>query len=204
MRSDRFVLFTATLIVALAILGGAVMLLKPGTSPFLGARQATVGALVGGPFALIDHTGRPVTDQDYRGRHLLVFFGYTYCPDVCPTTLQEITTALDLLGTEASDVAPLFISVDPERDTPQALRAYVGAFDPRITGLTGSVEQVRDVAKSYRVYFAKAEAGEGPYLMDHSSIVYLMGRDGGYLTHFTHATSPETMASRIRAHLNEK
>ena len=204
MRSDRFVLLIAALIVALAILGGAIMILNPGTGPFSGARQAAVGNLIGGPFALIDHTGRAVNERDYRGRYLLVFFGYTYCPDVCPTTLQEIATTLDLLGTEASGVAPLFISVDPERDTPEVLRAYVAAFDPRITGLTGSVEQVKDVAKIYRAYFAKAKAGEGPYLMDHSSIVYLMGPDGTYLTHFTHATSPENMASRIRAHSKEK
>ncbi len=154
---------------------------------------------VGGPFTLVDHTGKTVTDADFRGRYLLIYFGYTYCPDVCPTTLQTMTQALDLLGEKAERVQPLFITVDPERDTADVLADYVTAFHPRLIGLTGAADQIARAAKAYGVYYAKAEPSEpdAPYLMDHSSFVYLMGPDGRYLTVFPHGTAPEDMAKTL-------
>jgi protein SCO1/2 len=156
-------------------------------------------ALVGGPFQLTDQDGRRVTDQDFRGKWMLVFFGFTNCPDVCPTALQVMAAALDKLGASAERVIPVFISVDPERDTPAQLALYVRSFHPRLVGLTGSPQEVEAAAKAYRVYFKrvadpKSSAG---YTMDHSSIVYVMGPDGHYRTHFTHATGPDVMAERL-------
>lgn len=155
---------------------------------------------VGGPFTLVDHTGKTVTDADFRGRYLLIYFGYTYCPDVCPTTLQTMTEALDLLGEKAEKVQPLFITVDPERDTVKVLADYVKAFHPRLVGLTGTADQIARAAKAYGVYYAKAEPSDpdAPYLMDHSSFVYLMGPDGRYLTVFPHGTTPEDMAATLK------
>lgn len=159
---------------------------------------------VGGPFALVAHDGATVTEQTFRGDFLLVFFGYTFCPDVCPTTLAEVSRTLDLLGADAARVQPLFISIDPARDAPQALAEYVGHFHPRILGLTGTTEQVAAAAKAYRVYYAKApgEADDDSYLMDHSALVYLMASDGGYATAFSHQTPPEEMAAAIRGYLD--
>lgn len=159
---------------------------------------------VGGPFTLVDHDGRTRTDADFRGRSMLVYFGFTYCPDVCPTALTTVGQALTLLGADADKVAPVFITVDPERDTPEQLREYVRHFHPRLTGLTGSKEQIAAVAKAYRVYFAKARpqgAPEDEYAMDHTSIVYLMGPDGKFVAHFSHGTEPEAMAARVRRSL---
>ena len=137
------------------------------------------GVQVGGPFALVDHTGRPVTDATWRGRWMLVYFGYTYCPDVCPTELQTIAAALDALGKQAAQVAPIFITIDPERDTPGHLAEYVKLFDDRLVGLTGTPEQIAAVARAYRVYYAKVTPNDSAgYLMDHSSFLYLMGPDG--------------------------
>ena len=172
------------------------------SSPDAGTQGA---ALVGGPFELVDHTGRSVTQAAYAGDYLLVFFGYTFCPDVCPMTLGRVSVALDALGEGAAErVRPLFISVDPERDTPEVLAAYVVAFHPRIVGLTGSAEQIKAVAKAYRVYYLRVEeegASAEDYMMDHSTIIYLMAPDGRYLRHFSNGTNPETMAASIRDEL---
>ncbi len=159
---------------------------------------------IGGPFTLVDHDGKARSSDDFRGEHLLIFFGYTYCPDVCPNVLTDMALALDTLGDDAASVRPVFITVDPARDTPEKLKPYVANFHPRLVGLTGSEEAVSGVAKAYRVYFAKSktEAAPGEYLMDHTSIIYLMGPDGRYLTHFTHGTTAETMAARIRENLS--
>ena len=158
---------------------------------------------IGGPFTLVDHDGAPRGAGDFRGQRMLVFFGYTYCPDVCPTALSDMALALDALGDDAAKVRPIFITVDPARDTPARLKAYVANFHPRLVGLSGSEQAVTAVAKAYRVYFAKskAEAEPGEYLMDHTSIIYLMGPDGRYLTHFGHGTTAEAMAKRIREKL---
>ncbi len=159
---------------------------------------------IGGPFTLVDHDGKTRGDGDFQGEHMLIYFGYTYCPDVCPTALSDMALAMDALGDEAPKVRPIFITVDPSRDTPERLKPYVANFHPRLVGLTGSETAVAAAAKAYRVYFAKSktEAAPGEYLMDHTSIIYLMGPDGRYLTHFTHGVTVETMAKRIRENLS--
>ena len=152
-------------------------------------------------FSLNDHNGRAMTIGDLGDRHALVLFGYTHCPDVCPTELANLATLLDDLGDQASDLSALFITVDPERDTPEVLAHYVSAFHPRIVGLTGTAEQVAAVTEAYRVFYARAEVDADFYLMDHSSALYLMGRDGRFLTAFSSTTLPEDMAARIRGYI---
>lgn len=157
-------------------------------------------ARIGGPFVLVDHTGAERTEADLKGRHALIYFGYSFCPDVCPTALADMLIALDELGPDAERVQPVFITIDPDRDTPAVLKDYIPNFHPRLIGLSGSAAQVSRAARAYRVYYAKVddpEAGDN-YLMDHSSVIYLMDPDGRYLTHFSHGTGPETMAKRLR------
>jgi protein SCO1/2 len=156
-------------------------------------------ALVGGPFALTDHTGKRVTDRDFRGKSLLVFFGFTFCPDVCPAGLQVIAAALDKLGPKAERLQPLFVTLDPERDTPAQLAQYVASFHPRLIGLTGTQAEIDAVAKAYRVYFKRVEDPKSTagYSIDHSAIIYLMGPDGAYVTHFTPTMGADAMAERL-------
>jgi protein SCO1 len=158
-------------------------------------------ALIGGPFSLVDTDGKRVTDRDLQGKLMLVFFGYTHCPDVCPTELQTMAEVIDKLGSDADKVAPVFISVDPSRDTPQALSAYVKNFSPRIVGLTGDASEVASVAKAYRVYFRKNGDSNGEYTVDHSAFVYLMDGQGNYLTHFPFDTTSDIMTSVIKKHI---
>ena len=161
--------------------------------------QREGAALVGGPFSLVNTDGKSVTDRDFRGKLMLVFFGYAHCPDVCPTELQTMSAVMDKLGPEAAKVAPIFISVDPKRDTPEALSSYMKNFDSRIAGLTGNQNEIADVAKAYRVYYRKAgDGGGGDYTVDHSAFVYLMDGEGKYLTHFTFNTTPESMLAVIK------
>jgi len=163
-----------------------------------------VGTLPGGPFTLVDHTGRTVTDKDFRGSFLLVFFGYTHCPDVCPLTLVQVSATLKSLGKDARYVRPLFITVDPERDTPEVLASYVKAFHPAIIGLTGTPEQIRAVTKAYKAHYAKVPlktdkvSHPSHYSVDHGAFTYLMGPDGNFLEVFGFRTSPEKMADKIR------
>ena len=172
-----------------------------------GRRPGSTGiAKIGGPFALIDHLGRERRDTYFRGSLMLIYFGYTFCPDVCPTALQVMSVALDELGQDGKAVQPILITIDPERDTVAHLRKYLTNFHQRMIGLTGPVEAVVSAARAYRVYFAKskteggAAAASTDYLMDHTSIVYLMDRDGRYITHFTHKTDAGAMAATIRKH----
>ena len=165
--------------------------------------SAARAASIGGPFELVDHTGRTVTDESFDDRYLLVYFGYAYCPDVCPTELLIMGQAMDELGDLAEDVQPLFVTVDPVRDTADALAAYVPSFHPRLVGLTGSDEQIRATAKAYRVYYRLNEPDEdGAYLVDHTSYIYFMDADGDYVTHFVFGQGPEKMAEIIRKHLD--
>jgi len=157
---------------------------------------------VGGPFELTDHTGKKRTDADFRGKLLIVYFGYTTCPDICPTELMQIGLAVDKLGPAGNDVQPLFISVDPARDTTGVLAEYVSQFHPRLIGLTGTPEQIRAVADSYKAYYAKYYPPDGAvYLIDHTGFVYLMGRSGEYLGFFPPGTSADRMDEIIRQHL---
>ena len=186
-----------------AILALLAALLIAGTSYYLANQplsQISSGtALVGGPFTLTDHTGRKVTEKDFLGKYMLVFFGYTYCPDVCPTELQVMSAALDSMGPKADAIQPIFISVDPARDSPDVLKQYVANFHPRLVGLTGSPEETASVAKAYRVYFSKVENKSTPdaYLMDHSTIIYLMDPQGKFLKHFTYSTDAAALAKAI-------
>jgi cytochrome oxidase Cu insertion factor (SCO1/SenC/PrrC family) len=161
-------------------------------------------ALIESDFSLIDHTGKPVTDEDFAGKWQLVFFGFTHCPDVCPTTLATVAQVLEALGGDAGKVAPLFITVDPERDTPAGMAEYIGQFDRRIVGLTGSPEQLEVAARAFRVYYNKVEqegvpGGSG---MDHSTFLYLMDPEGAYAAHFVHQDEPAKIAEDIRKYLN--
>jgi len=154
---------------------------------------------IGGPFALIDHNGQPRTDADFRGKLMLVYFGFTYCPDVCPTDLQNIGLALDQLGSAGDIVQPLFVTVDPERDTAEHLAEYVPLFHPRLIGLTGEAAAIRKAADAYKVYYAKvARTDRSDYTVDHSAFLYVINRDGRYLGFFPPATPPDRMADVIR------
>jgi len=165
----------------------------------VGSPRVTGRALIGGPFEMVDHTGKTRKDAEFRGKYMLVFFGYTHCPDFCPTGLQAMAEALDALGKDAEKVQPIFITIDPDRDTPKVLKGYVPNFHARLIGLSGSDAQVAKAAKAYKVYYARAgKPGTKDYLMDHSTFTYLMGPDGSYLTHFSHGTPPKKVAERIR------
>ncbi len=162
------------------------------------------GPTIGGSFTLVDQNGKTVTAGDFRGRFMLVYFGYTYCPDVCPTTLTTMADAIDILDGDGERVVPVFITVDPERDTPEHLKMYVNYFHPRLVGLTGTTQSVAAAAKAYRIYYAKAPedgASGDDYLMDHLAFVFLMGPDGAFRAHFENGIGPEAMAKRIREYL---
>ena len=158
---------------------------------------------IGGPFALIDQDGKPFSSEQLKGKPTLIYFGYTFCPDVCPTSLLLMETAMDQLGNDANKKVNLvFITVDPERDTPQLLKGYVPNFGPTFIGLTGTPEQIAAAARAYRVYFQKVPGKEGsPYLMDHSSIVYLLDRNGRFVAHFTHEAKAEAIAAAVKRQL---
>jgi cytochrome oxidase Cu insertion factor (SCO1/SenC/PrrC family) len=196
--------YTTALVVIAGLLVGAAVAL----AVFPQARERllpTAGikvmgqALVGGPFTLTDHKGRRVTDQDFRGRFMLVFFGFTFCPDVCPTALQVASEALNKLGPKADRFVPIFISIDPERDTPAQLASYVESFHPQLVGLTGSRAEIDAAVKAYRVYVRRVEDPKSTagYTFDHTSLIYVMGPDGAYRTHFTHTTNADAMAERL-------
>ncbi len=154
---------------------------------------------IGGAFNLINHHNKPVTDEDFLGKYMLVYFGYTYCPDVCPTDLQIMSKALSMVDSDiAEDIAPVFISIDPERDTVALMAQYVKYFHKNLIGLTGTVDQVKDIKSKYRVYSAKSD-DTANYLVDHTAYTYFMGRDGKLLKHFNHALPPEKMAEQIMA-----
>lgn len=157
---------------------------------------------IGGPFALTDHTGRQVTEKDYLGNFTLVFFGYTFCPDICPTELGDIALALDELGDLSLAVTPVMISIDPERDTPAVLAEYVSLFHERLVGLTGTTAQIKDVADAYRIFFRRVDDPDySYYLMDHTSFVYLLNPEGKVVSLLRYGTPPEEMASMIRREL---
>ncbi len=203
------------IVVGLAVIGvlfgatAAGRLYLARTAAVTSPASETVGfPSIGGPFALLDHSGRAVTERDYRGRLMLLFFGYTYCPDVCPTELQVMAAVMDELGAAAEKVQPLFVTVDPARDTVEVMADYIGNFHPRLVGLTGTAAQVAAAAKAYRVAYFKAEPAAGEdetdaddYLMNHTAFTYLMGADGQFLELFRRGIAPEEMAARIRARL---
>jgi cytochrome oxidase Cu insertion factor (SCO1/SenC/PrrC family) len=167
-----------------------------------GEPQNIVAAAIGGPFALTDQNGVVRHDSDFRGKLMLIYFGYTYCPDACPAALTVMTSALDELGDAAKDVQPIFITVDPERDTVVQMKSYASNFHPRLLALTGSAEQTTAAARAYRIYFEKVKPeGSSDYLVDHSSLTFLMGRDGKFLTYFGPEVTADQMAAAIKKYL---
>jgi cytochrome oxidase Cu insertion factor (SCO1/SenC/PrrC family) len=181
-----------------AALAGGLLWHESETVPGLGRSVITGQADVGGPFRLTDQNGKAVSDADFRGRYMLIYFGYSFCPDVCPTTLSVMAQALDRLGGESRRVTPIFITIDPERDTPQVLGDYMKAFGPSFVGLTGSAPAIKDVEKKYRVYAVKKPLEKGAYGMDHSSVLYLMGPDGKMISFYDEAISPDDLAKDLR------
>lgn len=161
-------------------------------------------ALVGGPFTMVNQKGETVTDKTYLGKPMLLFFGFTFCPDVCPTELQVMAAALTEMGDKGADIQPIFVTIDPERDTPAVMASYVSNFGDHFIGLTGSAAQVDQMAQTYRVFYAKQENKADPknYQMDHSSIIYLMGTDGKFLKHFSYSTDAKALADGIKKALN--
>src|SRR5260221_13992344 len=161
-------------------------------------QTSSSSAQIGGPFTLVAADGKTVTDQTYRGKWLLIYFGYTFCPDACPTALNNMSIALDKLGAEANKVQPLFITVDPKRDPPQAMADYLKSFDPRIVGLTGSQAQTDSVAKAYRVYVALQKTDGDDYLVDHNAYIYVTNPQGKFVNVVAGDVAGDQMADRLR------
>ena len=182
-----------TLLVALA-LGGYALL----SNRIIPAGSGV--ALVGGPFTMVNQKGETVTDKTFLGKPMLLFFGFTFCPDVCPTELQVMATALTEMEASGADIQPILVTVDPERDTPEVMAAYVSNFGERFTGLTGSPAQIAEMAQTYRVFYAKQQNKADPknYQMDHSAIIYLMGADGKFLKHFSYSTDAKALAAGLK------
>lgn len=196
-RPDIRLLILALVAVAAAAFALAEIGLKSTPTPGTGIASAEGEAAIGGPFSLIDQDGKTRTDADFRGSLMLIYFGYTDCPDVCPLALSTMSAAVDSLGDKGKSVVPIFITVDPERDTVEKLKQYAARFNPRFVALTGESAAIEAAAKAYHVYFAKHPEEGGSYSMDHSSVIYLMGRDGQYLAHFSAEASAQDMAQGI-------
>jgi protein SCO1/2 len=183
--------FTASLLIGLL-----VMLWAMG-----GVRGVTAPAAIGGPFQLTDQSGATVTEKDLQGKPSIVFFGFTHCPDVCPTALFEMSEILRAMGKDADRVNAYFISVDPERDSKEAMKDYLSSFDPHLKGLTGDPEAVAKVLSAYRVYAKKVPLKDGDYTMDHTALTYLMDRDGKFVAPFNLNRKPEEAAADLRKYL---
>jgi protein SCO1/2 len=178
----------------------AVLLIGAGGLLWLQGNGGNNPISIGGPFTLEDGSGKAVTDRDFRGKYMLVYFGYTFCPDVCPTTLNAVADAMDKLGPASASIRPLFVTVDPKRDTPAVVKQYAAAFGPNIEGLTGTAEQIAQIAREYRVYYAEHRTGPGPddYSMDHSSVLYLMSPDGNFVAPLRTDQTGGEMAANLK------
>jgi protein SCO1 len=196
-RTTRVLVMTAAFFAGLVVCFGAVLIVTGRVS----APVAQQVAAIGGPFKLVDQNGKTISDQDFKGRPFLVFFGFTHCPDVCPTTLFEVSEVLRALGPDADRMRALFITVDPERDTPAVIKDYLSSFDPHLSGLTGDPTTIAAVAKAYRVYFKKVPLDQGGYTMDHTAIVYLMDKDGRFVSPFRLKRTPDAAAADLRRYL---
>lgn len=166
-----------------------------------GVSKVAQPAAIGGPFQLTDQNGKTVTDKDLKGKPTLIFFGYTHCPDVCPTSLFEISEVMRALGKDADRVNAVFMSVDPERDTPAIMKDYLSSFDPHLEGLSGDPAEVEKVIKSYRVYAKKIPGKDGDYTMDHTALIYLMDREGRFVSPFNLKRTPEEAAADLKRYL---
>ena len=166
-----------------------------------GSRTLSTASAIGGPFQLVDQDGKAVTDKSLPGKPTLIFFGFTHCPDVCPTALFEISEILRVMGKDASRVNAFFVSVDPERDTPAIMKDYLASFDPNLKALTGSPEAVAKIISAYRVYAKKIPLKDGDYTMDHTALIYLMDREGHFVAPFNIKRSPEAAATDLKRYL---
>lgn len=196
-RTPRFLLIAVALVGCLVLAAGLLLFVGLRDNP-RGIAGSVLSSAIGGPFRLVDQNGKPFTDADLKGRWHLVFFGYTHCPDVCPTTLNDLALALDRLGKQRDKVGIVFITVDPQRDTPEAMKSYVASFDAPVTALTGTPEEVTEAERAYRVYSAKHPTGNGDYDMDHSAVIYVMDPQGRFTATFTPDTGPDAIAERMR------
>jgi protein SCO1/2 len=195
-RTARLLLVLGAFVAGLALFS-AVIFIVTGRTP----APITMPSAIGGPFQLVDQNSKPVTDQDLKGQPFLVFFGFTHCPDVCPTTLFEVSEVLRALGPEGRGVRALFVTVDPERDTPEKLKDYLSSFDPRVIGVTGDAEAIAAIEKAYRVYAKKVPLDGGNYTMDHTAIVYLMDKTGRFVAPFNLKRRPEEAAADLKRFL---
>ncbi len=195
-RTARLLLVLGAFIAGLALFS-AVIFIVTGRSPAPIAMQSAIG----GPFRLVDHNNRPITDQDVKGKPQLVFFGFTHCPDVCPTALFEVSEILRALGPDGDRLGAMFVTVDPERDTPAKLKDYLSSFDPRLIGATGDADAIRAMERAYRVYAKKVPLDGGGYTMDHTAIVYLMDKEGRFVAPFNIKRRPEAAAADLRRYL---
>ena len=203
MNRRQMLIFSAGILACVLVAWALVFLVKgrratmPARGPVI---MLTAAAEIGGPFRLTDHTGKRVTDADFRGRFMLLYFGYTFCPDVCPADLQTMGRALDILAAKGEVITPVFITVDPQRDSPAVLKKYVAAFHPRMVGLTGSAAEIKAATKAYKVYYRKqpgARPGDTKILMDHTTFIYLVGPDGKAVAAFRGGTRPEVLAKEL-------
>jgi protein SCO1/2 len=195
-RTARLLLALGAFVAGL-VLFSTVIFIVTGRGP----SPIAMPSAVGGPFNLVDQNGKSITDQDMKGKPFLVFFGFTHCPDVCPTTLFDVSEVFRALGADAKDVRALFVTVDPERDTPAVLKDYLSSFDPRIVGVTGDEASIAAVEKAYRVYAKKVPTDGGGYTMDHTAIVYLMNKDGRFVMPFNIKRRPEEAAADLKRYL---
>jgi protein SCO1/2 len=196
-RTSRILVLSAAFLAGLVLCFGVVLLLA-GRVSAPGAQQV---AAVGGPFELVDQDGKRVTDRELKGRPYLLFFGFTHCPEICPSTLFEISEVMRALGKDADRTRALFITVDPERDTPPVLKDYLSNFDRHLSGLTGDAAAIGAVTKAYRAYYKKVPLPEGGYTMDHTAIVYLMDKEGHFVSSFKLDRPVETAAAELRRYL---
>jgi cytochrome oxidase Cu insertion factor (SCO1/SenC/PrrC family) len=194
MQDSKLLPSRPKLIMAAAMIMVAVVIgaLKPNST-------GSGTALIGGPFVMLNQKGETVTEKTFAGQYMLVFSGFTHCGDVCPTELQVMTAAFTEMGPPSDKITPIFVSIDPDRDTPQAMADYVKNFHPRLQGLTGSADQVAAFAKAYHIFYQKVPNPKDPadYEMDHSSILYLMGPDGKFVTHFTYTTDAKALSEGL-------
>jgi protein SCO1 len=188
----------ATVFAGILILLAGVMIGFAFRDQGKGVAGSPLGAAIGGKFSLVDQNGKPFTDADLKGKWHLVFFGYTHCPDICPTALNDLSLALDQLGAKENDFGIVFISVDPDRDTPAVIKSYVESFGGPIEGLTGTPDQVAEVAKDYKVYYAKHPTAGGGYDMDHSALIYIMDPEGRFTATFTPDDTADAIATRLK------
>ncbi|MBV9519432.1 MAG: SCO family protein [Hyphomicrobiales bacterium] len=194
LRNVRIALWAACALPVLALLAVAGLELTQHSNG-VGAYQASG---IGGPFKLASSSGGELSSNDLKGTPFLVFFGYTHCPDVCPATVSDVSTWLDALGPEGKDVKALFISIDPERDSVGSLKDYLSSFSDRIIGLTGTPDEIANVAKEYRVYYAKHPTKDGDYSMDHSAVIYLMDRSGKLAGTLTYDEKKEAAVAKLK------